>query len=196
MTLAQTVATRDGNALKTLDNAIITFNEGMQLGKFYFGEQDANIYIPKDGNDYSIAYSDRNGDIPLYFKAKETGTYIITFDGDDMSGIKLIDKFKNEVVDLGIDDSYTFKASSVDRKDRFVLVFSSTSSETSSEPQVFAYQSGSDIIIEGEGELQMFDVMGRLVSIHYINGVETIPAPQIGVYMLKLNDKVQKIVVR
>lgn len=196
MTLAQTVATRDGNALKTLDNAIITFNEGMQLGKFYFGEQDANIYIPKDGNDYAIAYSDRNGDIPLYFKAKETGTYIITFDGDDMSGIKLIDKFKNEVVDLGIDDSYTFKASSVDRKDRFVLVFSSTSSETSSEPRVFAYQSGSDIIIEGEGELQMFDVMGRLVSIHYINGVETIPAPQIGVYMLKLNDKVQKIVVR
>ena len=198
MTLAQTVATRDGNALKTLDNAIITFDEGDELGKFYFGHQDANIYIPKDGNDYAIAYSDRNGDIPLYFKAKETGTYIITFDGDDMSGIKLIDKFKNETVDLSIDNEYSFIGSSADRRDRFVLVFSSTGSETGSESEIFAYQDGSDIIVEGEGELQVFDALGRMALSQRVNGNERITMPQTGVYILRIigdKIKVQKIII-
>ena len=62
---------------------------------------------------------------------------------------------------------------------------------------VFAYQSGSDIIVSGEGELQVFDVMGRMVMNQYINGVQTVEKPSItGVYIFRLNEKSQKIVVR
>ena len=191
LNIALTQTTTRG-ASTDLDKAMITFKEGMQLGKFYFGEQNANIYIPQDGSDYAIAYSDRNGDMPLYFKANETGTYTITFSGDDMTGIKLIDKFENVTVDLSVENEYSFIGSSADRRDRFVLVFPSTGSET----ETFAYQSGNDIIVEGEGELQVFDVMGRMVATQHINGVQTIAAPQTGVYILKLNGKAQKIVVR
>ena len=43
----------------------------------------------------------------------------------------------------------------------------------------------------------MFDVMGRMVVNQYINGVQTVEKPSItGVYILRLNEKSQKIVVR
>jgi hypothetical protein len=82
--------------------------------------------------------------------------------------------------------------SAVDRSDRFTLVF--TQVETDG---IFAYQSGNDIIVSGEGELQVFDVMGRLVMSQQVNGVQTVEKPnQTGVYILRLNGKTQKIVVR
>lgn len=93
--------------------------------------------------------------------------------------------------DLGTDNEYTFTASSADRYDRFVLVFGNAS-----ENDIFAYQSGSDIIVTGEGELQVFDVMGRMVATQYINGIQTINTPQTGVYIFRLNGKTQKIVVK
>ncbi|MBO7528905.1 MAG: hypothetical protein J6T37_03420, partial [Bacteroidales bacterium] len=76
MVLAHKVATRDGASVnKNIDNAIVSFNEGSQLEKFYFGNPSASIFIPQNGEDYAIAFSDRQGDVPLYFKANETGTY-------------------------------------------------------------------------------------------------------------------------
>lgn len=55
----------------------------------------------------------------------------------------------------------------------------------------------SDIIVSGEGELQVFDVMGRMISTRRVTGVETVEKPsQTGVYILKLNEKTQKIVIR
>ncbi len=59
--------------------------------------------------------------------------------------------------------------STVDRSDRFTLVF--TQVETDG---IFAYQSGNDIIVSGDGELQVFDVMGRLVMTQHINGVQSL----------------------
>jgi hypothetical protein len=100
-------------------------------------------------------------------------------------------------IDLGIENSYTFTASAADSRDRFVLVFSSTGLETGSESEIFAYQSGSDIIVTGEGELQVFDMMGRMVMNLHVDGVATIEKPSItGVYILRLNEKTQKIVVK
>ena len=74
-----------GSGTLTLDNAIITFNEGSTLGKFYFGKQNANIYIPQDGKDYAIAFSEGQGEMPLNFKAKENGTYTLSFSADVIS---------------------------------------------------------------------------------------------------------------
>jgi hypothetical protein len=134
--------------------------------------------------------------MPLYFKAQEIGQYTVTFDSDDLNGIKLVDKFEGVTIDLGIENSYTFIGSPVDSKDRFIIRFGNAES---SEPSgSFAYQSGSDIIVSGEGELQVFDVMGRMVMTQRVNGVETFhdTSLQTGIYILKLNNKVQKIVIR
>ena len=197
MVLAHKVATRDGASVnKNIDNAIVSFNEGSQLEKFYFGNPSASIFIPQNGEDYAIAFSDRQGDVPLYFKANETGTYTISFAGDEMSlnGIYLIDILAEEEIDLSVNPSYTFIGSPADRMARFKIVFRNTGGDGTSD--IFAYQSGNDIIVSGEGELQIFDVMGRMVSRQRVNGVETVNVKSQGVYIFRLNDKTQKIVVR
>ncbi|MBO6057840.1 MAG: T9SS type A sorting domain-containing protein, partial [Bacteroidales bacterium] len=184
--------TRDNS---TLDKAIVNFNEGSQLGKFYFGEQNANIYIPRNHDDYAIINSDRRSDVDVHFKAKEFGRYTISFECEntDINGMKLIDLFTDNIIDLSENPSYTFTGSPADRAARFKLVFNNVSEEN----DIFAYQNGDDIIVDGEGELQVFDVMGRLVANQRINGVETIAKPeQAGIYILKMNEKTQKIIVR
>ena len=196
MVLAHNVNVRGDKRVETIDNAIVSFNEGSQLEKFYFGNPSASIYIPQNGEDYAIAFSDRQGDVPLYFKANETGTYTISFAGDEMSlnGIYLIDILAEEEIDLSVNPSYTFIGSPADRMARFKIVFRNTGGDGTSD--IFAYQNGNDIIVSGEGELQIFDVMGRMVSRQRVNGVETVNAMPYGVYILKLNGMTQKIVVR
>ena len=201
MVLAHNVTSRDGASInKTLDNAIVSFNEGTKLQKFYFGEPAANIFIPQNGEDYAIAFSNRQGDMPLNFKAKELGTYTISFAGEemDLNGIYLIDILEQKEIDLSVNPSYTFIGSPADSQARFIIRFDgSENSEVSESSDIFAYQSGNDIIVSGEGELQIFDVMGRLVMTQRVTGVETVRKPsQGGVYIFRLNGKTQKIVVR
>lgn len=196
MVLAHNVNVRGDKRVETIDNAIVSFNEGSQLEKFYFGNPSASIFIPQNGEDYAIAFSDRQGDVPLYFKANETGTYTISFAGDEMSlnGIYLIDILAEEEIDLSVNPSYTFIGSPADRMARFKIVFRNANGDGTSD--IFAYQNGNDIIVSGEGELQIFDVMGRMVSRQRVNGVETVNVKSQGVYIFRLNDKTQKIVVR
>ena len=190
--LQMTLTRTDLRSDAVQDKAIVSFNEGAELGKFIFNESHAKLYIPQNGEDYAIVFSEKNGIVPLNFKAKETGRYSISFNFEDMSGVRvqLVDKFENKTIDNPT--TYTFVASSADLSDRFTLVF--TLVETGS---IFAYQEGNDIIVSGEGELQVFDVVGRMVMTQHVNGVQTFEKPsQTGVYIFRLNEKTQKIVVR
>ena len=191
MTLAK--AGNRGNEMQ--DKAIVIFEENVQLGKYIFNENHAKLYIPQNGNDYAIAYSDGQSEIQLHFRTKEMGTYTINFNNDaELRNVYLIDKFEGAVIDLSVCSSYTFIGSSADRPDRFELVFGST---TGSETDSFVYQSGTEIIVNGDGELQVFDVMGRMVAKQYVNGIEMIAKPSVnGVYIFRLNEKTQKIVVK
>ena len=189
--LQMTLAKAGAKGSETQDKAIVSFEKNAQLGKFIFNEDHAKLYIPQDGDDYAIAYSDGKGEIPLYFKAKETGTYTINFENDaKLENVYLIDKYEDITIDLSENDSYTFVGSAADRPDRFVISF------RSSENSVFAYQSGNDIVVSGEGELQIFDVMGRNIMNTMINGVQTVNVKSQGVYIFKLNEKTQKVIVR
>lgn len=105
-----------------------------------------------------------------------------------------MDILENIVVNLGENPSYTFIGSPADRQARFIIRFENSENFESSD---FAYQNGTDIIVNGNGELQIFDVMGRLVSQQYVNDIEIIAKPsQTGVYIMKLNGKSQKIVIK
>ena len=197
MTLSQTVTTRGETRTTTIDNAIVSFNENERMPKFNLLEGRAKLYIPQDGNNYAIAFSNRQDEVPVHFVAKETGRYTISVETHGLAslqGVKLIDKFENVVIDLGIENSYTFIGTPADSRDRFIIRFENSENSESSD---FAYQNGSDIIVSGNGELQVFDVMGRLVSQQYVNGIEIIAKPsQTGVYIMKLNEKSQKIVIK
>ena len=179
------------------DKAIVSFNAGTELGKYIFNEGHAKLYIPQAGADYAIAYSDRRGEMPLNFKAKELGTYTITLETDErasLQGVHLIDILACEDIDLSENPTYTFIGSPADRQARFIIRFNGSDNSGNSN---FAYQNGDNLVITGEGTLQVFDVMGRMVMSQRVNGVQTIEKPsQTGVYILKLKGKTQKIVVR
>lgn len=222
MTLAQTVATRDGNALKTLDNAIITFDEGDELGKFYFGEQDANIYIPQGHEEYAIAYGEGQDEMPLSFKAHKDGTYTLSFTANVISSgakksplseqfsyLHLIDKKTGEDVDLLSDGAstgsatcYTFTAKTTDNENRFRLVFHNDDEPIAVSYEPFAYYDGSEWVITEDTDgatLQVIDMMGRvIINRDATNRVSTNGMAH-GVYVMRLisgkHMSVQKVVV-
>ena len=179
------------------DKAIVSFNEGTQLGKFIFNEDHAKLYLPKNDKDYAIISSDQQEEIQVNFKTKELAQYTINFDGLAMiQGARLVDNITGNVIDLSIEKSYTFIGAPSDRRDRFVIRFEGSAGQETLE--VFAYQNGNDLIVNGEGELQIIDVMGRNVMNLRVNGVQTMCTStlQTGVYILKLNGMTQKIVIR
>ena len=191
------IANASTGSATVIDRAIVRFDEGETLPKFQLRDSNTKLYIPQNGKDYAIAFANRNGELPLNFKAEKIGEYTLGFSGENLNGINLVDKIENVVIDLSVNDSYSFIGSTTDRVDRFALVFSSTSSEN--DIDVFAYQNGSDIIVNSEGTLEVYDVTGRKVMTTTINGVETIYGLNNGVYIFRVIGetlRTQKIVVR
>ncbi len=207
-----------------LDNAIVSFNEGSELGKFYFGTQNANIYLPQNGKDYAIAFSDKQGEVPVNFKANKNGTYTLSFSGNVISSaakksiftyLHLIDNLTGADIDLLAGDcgsesamtipGYTFTAKTTDYESRFRLVFSATEGDgASTGSATFAFMdAGGNWIISNDGRaiLQVVDAMGRILSNETINGsvsknINGTP----GVYVIRLINgdsiRTQKIVVK
>ena len=204
MTLAQNVTTRGESSSQTLDNAIVSFNEGSLLGKFYFGNQDANIYIPQDNEEYAIVSSSAQGEMPVNFRAYVTGEYTITVNPQEveMGYLHLIDNIAGVEVDLLANPSYTFNARYDDYESRFRLVFSANMVNTDLNDD-FAFFSNGQLVIANEGEaiLQVIDVNGRIIATESINGTcsKAINA-KAGVYVLRLINgtdvKTQKIIVK
>ena len=197
----------------TLDNAIISFNEGSKLSKFYFGTQNANIYIPQGNEEYAIAYSNGQGEMPLNFKAKENGTYTISVnpEGVEMDYLHLIDNMTGADIDLlaanGGDainrvSTYTFEAKTTDYESRFRLVFAADEAVCGPSEEFAFIDASGNIIVNGEGTLQVFDVLGhQLVTkqLSTLNSQHSTLNYKSGVYVLRLINgddvKTQKMVI-
>ena len=209
-----------GSETLPVDNAIVSFKEGEHLEKFVFNEHNAKIYIPQNGHDYAITYSDKQGELPLNFKATENGTYTISVnpEGVEMAYLHLIDNMTGADMDLlalrPFDGpqgpqaqgpaSYTFTAKTTDYASRFRLVFAPANEDADGDEDApFAFLSNGNWIIANEGQatLQVIDLTGRILSNETINGYvsKAIQAAP-GMYVLRLlndnNVKTQKIVVR
>ena len=98
-------------------------------------------------------------------------------------------------MDMLLDGEYSFIASPSDNDARFIVKLG-YNANNNAENDIFAYQNGNDILVNGEGELQVFDVMGRMIVNQHVNGVQTINVNAQGVYIFKLNEQTQKIVVK
>ena len=170
-------------------------------------------------------------EIPVNFKAEENGTYTLTanIDNMEMSYLHLVDNMTGADVDLltppacghpltegdvplykgGQGDStthtatYTFTAKTTDYESRFKLVFSVGGDANGDNEAPFAFINNGNIIVNGEGTLQVIDLMGRVIRTVGLSqcGSRTSTAGMpAGVYVLRLIDgndvKVQKIVIR
>ena len=191
------------------DNARIFFNEGHRMNKFYLNENSTCIYIPQNGEQLAIANTQPQGEMPVNFKAAEDGTYTLTVNTEKATAeyLHLIDSQAGTDIDLlavasAGSASYTFDAMANDNAARFRLVFSITGIEenaASASSTSFAYMSNGNLVIdnvEGIATLQIFDMLGRMVSSETIEGnYNKALNLKSGVYVLNLNGMTQKLVV-
>ncbi len=179
-----------------IDRVIVRLGESGTLPKYSLNDNSAKIYVAQEDADYAVVHGFESGNMQVGFESKHIGEFSFSVDVEntDVRYLHLLDKITGDDVDMLSEGYYTFIGSPADRKDRFVLCYGSSASTVS---DVFAYQSGDEIIVSGEGELQVFDMMGRMISTRRVTGVQTVEKPsQCGVYIFKLNEKIQKIVIR
>ena len=182
------------------------------MEKYIFNEEHAKIYIPQDGKDYAIVDACRDGactvstEIPINFKARENGEYTLTVSESlnskflILNYLHLIDNLTGADIDLLATPSYTFEGHISDYASRFKLVFNAV--DDGSEKDDFAFISNGEIIINGDGLVQVFDLLGHQLHSHESNSEFRIPnsAFPAGVYVLRLingdNVKTQKIIIK
>ena len=187
---------------KQLDNAIVVFGEGQNLGKMSFRENSSKVYMPFEGKDCSAVFTSGTGEMPVSFKAESNGTYTLDFSNEAVTFnyLHLIDNLTGNDVDLLHMPTYTFEAKTTDYASRFKLVFVCGDTDADND---FAFFSNGSFVINNEGQatLQVVDVTGRIVMSENINGCTNVNVDAAaGVYMLRLVNgekvKVQKVVVR
>ena len=188
------------NNSDAIDRVLVRFDEGGTLPKYSMRDNECVIYIPQADKDYAVVKGSATNVFPVNFKTEDFGTYTLSADiaGANVDYMHLIDKITGEDVDMLLESEYSFVAAPVDREDRFILRLT-YSGYFDNESDIFAYQNGSDIVVCGEGTLQVFDVMGRFVTSYEVNGVQSIQAMPMGVYIFRMlgdDVKTQKIYVR
>ena len=146
---------------------------------------------------------------PVRFDVLEDGVFTMrwgTMHGD-FSYLHLIDNLTGMDVDCLRQSEYHFEAKTTDYKSRFKLVFECTGVEEQEDdgsggPSTFAFRMGDELVINGEGYLQVFDLNGRQLLAKQVYGTQnTVGLPKVaaGLYVLRLTtnnqSKTQKMVI-
>lgn len=188
------------------DNAFVQMGGGNTLQKMTLGDSTPKVYLQQGNGDYAAVTVDAaQKEIPVGFKAVENGTYTIDVNvkGLEIDYLHLVDHLTGADVDLLATPSYQFTAKKSDYASRFKLVFHANGIEENTEDdEEFAFFSDGEIIINGEGMVQVFDVLGHQLYSHEANSASRIPNSEFapGVYVLRLMNgehvRTQKIVIK
>ena len=197
-----------------VDQARVRFGEGYNLKHKSFRANSGKLYMPVEGEDYAVVYAeDQMGEIPVNIKVHKNGEYTLTVSEtlnsqlsalnsqlSTLSYLHLIDNLTGADIDLLTTPSYAFTAKTTDYESRFKLVFSAI--DNGNENDNFAFISDGNIIVNGEGTLQVIDALGRTLANKErstLNSQLSTLTFKPGVYVVRLingNDvKVQKVVV-
>ena len=162
------------------------------------------LYVHYDDKDYHCAFTEPGiTTLPVRFEAFEEGEFTITWDMEngEFSYVHLIDNITGADIDMLATDEYTITGKPSDLRSRFKLVFEYTGIEEDENAVVnasFAYMNDGQLVVEGEGDLQLIDLNGRVLRQTRLTGAQsTVSLPEMakGLYILKLNDRTQKIVL-
>ena len=151
--------------------------------------------------------------VPVRFVPNEDGIFTLNWNTrhGEFSYLHLIDNIAGVDVDCLTNDEYKFEGKTSDYKSRFKLVFRCDGDEPEDpeEPDDgddsdhFAFMFGDELVVNGAGLLQMFDIQGRCLMETRAVGEQSshrIPRVSAGVYLLRLTGeskvKVQKIVIK
>ena len=181
------------------DNVVINLSgekEGFPKMK-NFNEKIAKVFVYENDVRYGIYNCDAETEqIDVFFETKQMDNYTISVEADGkFESVILVDCASGVETNVLLED-YSFMSSS----QRFVLKIRQQSKVDNQSH--FAYMSGNELIIEAQGLIQIFDVMGR---IHYSDEMTDdknridLSSYMSGTYMVRVVDgdnvRTEKIVV-
>ena len=179
------------------DYASVEFEHDKELGVLKMDGLHAGngmLSIGHQGKAYSILLLEGcPRRIPVRLSAMTDGVYTLQWKvlHTELKRLRLIDHLTGVEVDGLITDHYTFFASNEDYVSRFEVVFEPTEvGEEHTEGQTdFAFLSGSTCVVNGQGELEVVDLLGRTLISTRLEGTSS-PVSLMdlasGVYLLRL----------
>lgn len=186
------------------DRTYAYFSEGDGLEKLdNFSSSAAQISIKNGENDYAIAHVGEECEtMDVIFKNTKNADYTITIEGvEGFSYLHLIDNLTGDDADMLLEENYQFHATGNEYAERFKVVCrNNTGIGENAETAMFAYVNDGNIVVYGEGTLQLIDMTGRVINTVEINGTQMIEKLSYGVYVLRMINgnevQTQKIVVK
>lgn len=169
---------------------------------------DFKLYAHMENEDYGLLFAPEGTPrIPVFFKTPNDSTYTLSWrtHNGTFSAMYLVDNIEGIRYDMLSHDTYEFTAKATDYASRFYIEFEVTGIDENEDPNdTFAYFNGYGWMIEGEGQLELVDMLGRVLYTDYLFGEQTLvhfDEFAAGMYMLRLVDgkkllKAQKIVIR
>jgi hypothetical protein len=185
-----------------IDRVFMKAGKGENCSKLSLSQYAPIIYVPEDDKEYAIAYREGANMMPLCFTTAKNDVFMLEFDtrGYNGSYLHLIDNATGADIDLLRTPSYTFNSGDAHYASRFKIVFSEEAINDIADS--FAFISNGQLIINGTGTVQIFDIVGRNLftqELHTLNSQLSTLNFKPSVYVVRLcngNDvKTQKIVV-
>ena len=222
------VTFREDQPAYPLINLKVTDNEGvndfavLELGrdtdagaeKLRANDSKGWLYLRYNDENYGILFRSDADSQPLWFDATEAGTYTLGWEtaNGEFEALTLVDNITGMRTDMLARDNYVFEADPEQYASRFKIVIGeykdideynedgpSTGSGTE---RTFAFMNNGTLVVNGEGSLEIMDVLGRVISVEDLHDSQNmVPMPQgaAGMYVLRLTcdgvTQVQKIVV-
>ena len=177
------------------DVAYALFADGEGLPKIAHLNTEAPM-LSIDG--YAIAKLDVNAErFPMSFNGQGKYTLALKENSAAAGYLHLIDRATGRDIDLLTTPEYTFVGTGM--ADRFEVRLMPGMDENGN--VTFVHIDGNRLIVDGEGELQVFDVMGRQLGSAQVSGTATLDRSALGivgagVYVMRLGGNSQKIVVK
>ena len=169
---------------------------------------NGKIWCHYNDEDWAIAFTQPGiTEVGIRFESAEDTEYTLRWNthNGEFNYLHLIDNMTGANVDCLSESEYKFSSSTSDYRSRFRLLFGYTDideNDIEATETSFAFMMGDEMVVNGEGVLQVFDMNGRLVTSRELHGVQsTVALPEIanGVYVLRLTEgtqsRVQKMVI-
>ncbi len=169
---------------------------------------NAMMYVHYDNANLGLAFIEGTPNyVPLWFESQEDGIYTLTWNtaNFDLGYMHLVDNLTGNDIDMLSNNHYTFQSNKIDSKARFRLVFKPLAiEEQETQNNVnFAFLNGNELVVNGEGDLQLVDMNGRILLTQYVPGQQNrivMPKLAVGMYLLRMANadgvRVQKLVIR
>lgn len=193
------------------DLAILEVNRSENDGakKLRVGNATGRIFFSYNDEKLAIFFRDNaEGYQSLNFAATENGNFTLNWEraNDNFNSLTLIDNITGVKTDMLTHDHYTFEGRTDDYTSRFKIVFGNITNEEEEEETTienFAFFNDGNLIVNGEGRMDVIDVLGRVIYTAELTDTQNtvnLPHNAKGVCVLRLsngdNVKVQKIFVR